>query len=128
MNKLLVRTTIHNHHDDPFVRNVYLLPEKRGPRPKWNENLKGYEVPKTWLNELVDDLLDKEGKVYLIQPYREKKVCTTACRNAAGYKCECSCLGEFHGAGSFDKSWKQVTGAFAVQWVDVKYASRLLHA
>jgi hypothetical protein len=95
--------------------------------PKWFLEGKYWEIPITGFNKFVDRSLDRYGKVYIIQPYREQEKCAPACLNAQGHECECSCMGQNHGAGN-DGSWFKVSEAFATRWHDQEIACRLLTA
>jgi hypothetical protein len=70
--------------------------------------------------------LEKFGKVYIIQPYREQERCAPACWNALGDECQCSCMGEYHGMHSPAGQWKTVSDTFAVSWGDQALACRLV--
>jgi hypothetical protein len=95
--------------------------------PEWNDSERYWELPKAWFDDFVDRSLDRFGKVYIIQPYREQEKCAPACLNAAGHECECSCMGANHGAGN-DGSWFEVSETFATRWHGRELACRLLTA
>ena len=67
-----------------------------------------WELPKSWFNDFVDRALQRYGKVYIIQPYREQEICARACQEALGHECQCSCMGANHGVGN-DGSWFEVS-------------------
>jgi len=96
-------------------------------QPDWIKDKGYWETPHTWFNDLVNRLLRKFGKLYIIQPLREQEKCAPACLNAQGHICQCSCLGANHGAGN-DGSWFEVSETFAVRWKEVSYACRLMVA
>lgn len=93
--------------------------------PDWNSRLMCWEIPKAWFNDFVNRALRRFGKVYIIQPYREQEICAPACQNARGHECQCSCMGQHHGAGS-DGSWFEVSETFATRWGNRHLACRLL--
>lgn len=95
--------------------------------PVWFADGRYWELPKAWFNDFVERSLERYGKVYIIQPYREQEKCAPACQNALGYECECSCMGVHHGAGN-DGSWFEVSDTFATRWGDREIACRLLTA
>lgn len=95
--------------------------------PEWVVAEKHWELPKAWFNDLVDRALEKYGKVYVIQPYREQEKCSPACQNAIGHECQCSCMGRYHGAGN-DGSWFEVSDTFSTRWSDEELACRLMTA
>ncbi|WP_298352981.1 hypothetical protein [Rhodoblastus sp.] len=97
----------------------------RRPNPNWNSGQKCWELPKSWFNDFVERSLDRFGRVYVIQPFREQEKCSPACMNATGHECECSCMGQNHGAGN-DGSWFEVTETFATRWGPKEWACRLL--
>jgi hypothetical protein len=85
--------------------NRQWLRNGRRAEPVWFGGAKKYwELPKAWFNDFVDRSLKHYGKVYIIQPFREKEVCARACQQAKRHECQCSCMGENHGAGN-DGSW-----------------------
>lgn len=94
-------------------------------RPDWNAEQKYWEIPKSWFNTLVDRSLERFGKIYVVQPYREQEKCAPACMNAAGHECQCSCMGANHGAGN-DGSWFEVSETFATRWHSAELACRLM--
>lgn len=101
---------------------------KGGPRkkePEWNKEKKYWELPASRFNELAGMILERFGRLYIIQPYREKEVCAPACMNAHGFECQCSCMGANHGAAN-RAGWFEVSDAFAVRYGEQKLACRLL--
>lgn len=116
--KLRVRLPFHEN-------NRSWLQNGRRNKPEWIKSEKYWEVPKSWFNDLVDRCLERFGKVYVIQPYREQEVCAPACLNAKGHECECSCMGANHGQGS-DGTWFEVSDTFAIRWGEQQLAVRLL--
>lgn len=96
-------------------------------KPHWNAEHKYWEIPKSWFNALVDRSLQRFGKIYVVQPYREQEKCAPACMNAHGHECQCSCMGANHGAGN-DGSWFEVSETFATRWHSRELACRLMVA
>lgn len=82
-------------------------------------------MPKSWFNDLVNRSMWRFGAVWIIQPFREMEKCAPACLNAIGHECECSCMGQNHGAGN-DGSWWEVSETFAFRWGEQELACRLL--
>lgn len=105
--------------------NRQWLQNGRRNNPEWKSVEKYWELPKAWFNDFVDRALDRYGSVYIIQPYREQEKCAPACMNAVGHECNCSCMGQNHGAGN-DGSWFEVSDAFATRWGGKEIACRLL--
>jgi len=103
------------------------LQNGRRTRPIWVSSKQYWELPKAWFNDFVNRCLERYGKVYIIQPYREQEKCAPACLNATGHECECSCMGQNHGAGN-DGSWFEVSETFATRWGNRQLACRLLTA
>lgn len=101
------------------------LKNGRRRHPIWIQSKEYWELPKAWLNDFVHRSLKRYGRVYLIQPYREKQICAPSCMKAAGHECECSCMGANHGMQN-DGSWHEISDAFAVRWGDAHMACRLL--
>ncbi len=112
----------------PFaVDNANWLRGGKHTRPAWQTDIKCWEIPKAWFNDFVNRALVRFGRLYVIQPYREQEKCSPSCLNAQGHECECSCMGENHGAGN-DGSWFEVTEAFASRWGKHELACRLMVA
>jgi hypothetical protein len=112
----------------PFSRdNQAWLQNGKRTSPVWDGKFKCWESPKAWFNEFVERALEKYGRLYVIQPYREQEKCAPACFNAVGHECQCSCMGANHGAGN-DGSWFEVSDTFATRWGDQHLACRLMIA
>ena len=94
-------------------------------RPNWLRADKVWELPNNHFNKFVERALEKFGRVYVIQPYREHETCAPACWNAVGHECQCSCMGANHGSGS-SGGWFVVSETFAVRWGDEHMACRLM--
>ena len=94
--------------------------------PTWDARYKCWDVPQTWLNSLVHQILPTLEKLYLIQPYREQEKCAPACFNATGHDCQCSCMGANHGRGGPDSGWFVVSDTFASRWGEEHLACRLM--
>jgi hypothetical protein len=110
----------------PFgADNRRWLQNERRNTPGWIASKKFWEIPKAWFDDFVNRALEKYGSVYIIQPYREQEKCAWQCQNAQGHECQCSCMGEHHGAGS-DGSWFEVTDVFSTRWGKRELACRLL--
>jgi hypothetical protein len=112
----------------PYAKtNGKWLQNGRRTSPEWISSEKYWELPKAWFNDFVDRSLERYGKVYIIQPYREQEICAPAFQNAEGHECQCSCMGQYHGSGN-DGSWFEVSDAFATRWCGQELACRLLTA
>jgi hypothetical protein len=68
--------------------------------PEWNSDYKCWETPRAWFENVIRRALTTFGSIYIIQPYREFQKCAPACWDASGIDCECSCMGQNHGAGN----------------------------
>jgi len=101
------------------------LQNGRRRKPIWISTRRFWELPKAWFNDFVDRSLERYGRVYIIQPYREQEKCAPACQNAIGHECQCSCMGRYHGVGN-DGAWFEVSDTFAFRWNDRRLACRLL--
>jgi hypothetical protein len=93
---------------------------------RWDRNEKYWEIPQSWFNDLVERCVEEFDKVYIIQPFREQEKCAPACWNATGYECQCSCMGENHGAGGGSGRWTVISDTFATRWGQETIACRLL--
>lgn len=112
----------------PFAMgNRSWLQNNRRSNPAWVDEGNYWEVPKSWFNDFVERSLRRYGRVYIFQPYRKQEKCAPACQNAVGHECQCSCMGENHGAGS-DASWFEVSETFSFRWRSQELACRLLTA
>jgi len=120
-NPLLVRLPYAND-------NFEWLRGDRRTKPKWNPQYKAWEVPIAWFENLVQQLLKRYRKAYVVQLYKEQQKCAPACWNAKGLHCECSCMGANHGSGYPGGTWHEVSETFAVSWGERKYSCRLLTA
>jgi len=111
----------------PFDENnrEWLKGGARKRDPLWNKEKKYWELPASRFNEIVKMILNKYGEVYILQPYKEKEVCSPSCINAEGFECQCSCLGANHGSGNHH-GWYEVTEALAVRYGERKLGCRLL--
>ena len=111
----------------PYAQNnrTWLQAGRRN-KPKWLQDKKRWEVPKSWFEDLVRACLDRYQKVYVVQLHQEQQKCAPACWNAKGFHCECSCMGENHGSGQPDGNWHEVSETFAFQWEESMYACRLI--
>ncbi|MBA3068184.1 MAG: hypothetical protein FP825_06875 [Hyphomonas sp.] len=103
------------------------LQDGRRAKPGWNKAAKQWELPAAWFNDLVDRGLQRWGRIYIIQPYREQEKCAPACRNATGHECQCSCMGAHHGSGG-GGGWFDVSDTFSTRWGGEDVACRLLTA
>lgn len=114
----------------PFaVDNRTWLQAGRRRRPSWLPPPKGYwELPASWLNDLVDRGIERWGSIYVIQPYREREACAPACWRAEGHECECSCMGAHHGSQSPAGAWFVVSETFATIWRERSLACRLVQS
>jgi hypothetical protein len=111
----------------PFApeNRSFLKVGSRKKEPEWNKEKKYWSLPPSRFNELVDLLLNRFGKVYIIQPHVETEKCASACMNAEGHDCQCSCLGANHGRGN-DGRWFEISDSLAVRHGKKVYGSRLL--
>lgn len=95
-----------------------------GRRITWQRQYKAWEIPTSRFNDIVERMLERYGRLYLIQLYRDLEKCAPACWNALGFDCECSCMGANHGSG---RSLSHVvTETFAFEWSGRKLSCRLI--
>jgi hypothetical protein len=95
-------------------------------KPIWNQQHKCWDIPKAWFNETIRRVVQKYGSIYVIQPYSVVKKCAPACKNASGFECDCSCLGEYHGSEDVHDGWKVISDTFAVRWEGRELGCRLI--
>jgi hypothetical protein len=85
-------------------------------------------MPIAWFDDLIQRALERYGQIYVIQLYKQQQKCASACWNAKGFHCECSCLGASHGTGQPGGIWFELSETFAFSWGPTEYACRLLVA
>ena len=107
--------------------NRQWLQNGRRIQPVWVPDGRFWELPKAWFNDFVNRALERYGRVYIFQPFREQEKCAPACQNAVGHECQCSCMGANHGTGS-DSTWFEVSETFSFRWGPQTLACRLLTA
>lgn len=108
------------------IDNRSWLQAGRRTKPKWNKEHKRWEIPKAWFENLISTSLKRYGQIYVAQLYQEQQKCAPACWNAAGFHCECSCMGEHHGTGQPDANWHEVSETFGFRLEEKRYACRLI--
>lgn len=94
--------------------------------PEWGAQFGCWEIPQSWLDDVVTRSLQRFGRIYLVQPYRVEARCVPACWNAKGDVCECSCMGANHGTQHPLRKQRVILGTFAVQWHERRLACRLM--
>ena len=109
---------------DPQNR-LWLRKNPAQQMPVWNDEHRYWELPKSRFNELVELALNRYGRVYIIQPYREMEKCSPSCMSAKGFECQCSCMGANHGSHNHAE-WFEVNEAFAFKFGERHLACRLL--
>jgi hypothetical protein len=97
----------HSHH---FVKD---------PWPHW-------ELPRAWLTETAQLIVDAYGGCYIVQALRACEQCAPSCWNATGLDCECSCMGAHHGEGHPAGRWYEVSDTCAVRWGEHRLHYKLL--
>lgn len=106
--------------------NFFILRKGRNNKPSWNDSQKYWELPKTWFNALVEELLHDFGRLYVVQPFRAQEKCARACWEARGHECNCSCMGAGHGSQYNGSGWFEVSEAFATRWGEQELSCRLM--
>ena len=99
------------------LRNIY---------PLWLPQRNCYEVPAAWFDELVKLLVRQFGGLYIIQPYTEKEVCSSSCKNAKRHECECQCMGRYHGVEFAGNDWFEVSDACEIRWGAKQWGCRFM--
>jgi len=110
---------------DLLEERVWLLNDRKKHYLEWNCVERCWELPKKWFNDFVERALVRFGKLYIIQPFIETETCARACMQARGHECNCSCMGQNHGAGMHGW-WFEVSETFAVCSLTPQLAGRLL--
>ena len=111
----------------PYAKDnrSYLGGGTRKQEPVWDKESKFWSIPRSRFNEVVDLILQRHGRVYIIQPYVETEKCAPACRNATGHECQCSCLGANHGSAN-DGSWFDISESLSLRHGKKTLGCRLL--
>src|SRR4051794_26479509 len=66
----------------PLARNTLIwLQHGKRIAPVWLSREKCWQTPKAWFNDLVEMILRRHKKIYIIQPFREQEKCSPACLN-----------------------------------------------
>ena len=94
--------------------------------PVWDSKFSSWRVPRSWFDDVIRRALLRHRRVYVIQPFREEERCAPACRNARGFKCTCSCMGEYHGSEGEEAGWFVVSETCMVRRGDRVLACRLI--
>ena len=94
-------------------------------KPVWESSDRCWSIPKSWLDELVQNCLLRFSNCYVVSSISKLEKCAPACWRAEGVECECSCFGEFHGQQNSNK-WFVVDDYFAYSSSQEKYSIRLL--
>jgi len=111
----------------PYADDNYTwLRGDRRHKPKWDTRHTRWETPVAWFDELIERSLARFGRVYVIQLRKEQQKCASACWDAKGFHCECSCMGANHGSGHPGGRWHEVSETFAFHWGPRQYACRLI--
>ena len=113
-------------HLPPSSDNMVWLKSSRRNIPKWLEDYSGWQVPKSWLEDITKQSLKKFGMAYVIQLHYPAKKCAPACWNAKGIKCVCSCHGKNHGSGQPLGRWHIVSETCAIQYDEEFYSCKLI--
>ena len=98
----------------------------KGRIPKWSDQYRGWQIPRSWLTKMTRHILSEYGQCYVVQPFRPSKKCAPNCMTAKGLDCDCSCMGENHGTGGPSNKWFVVSDTFAIKWGELKFGCRLM--
>ena len=95
-----------------FLKSI----KERRTEPVWDSKDQFWSVPKNWFTGLVESVVLAFGSAWVIQPHHAEERCSASCRNARRLECECSCLGENHGAGGRADNAVGIQGAVVLPW------------
>ena len=110
----------------PFADDNRLwLQQGMKSRPVWLRSEKRWDLPANHFNVFVRRALERYGRLWVVQPYKEHEVCAPACWNAVGHECQCSCMGANHGSQS-GEGFFVVNDTFAVRYGNEHVACRLM--
>jgi hypothetical protein len=79
-----------------------------------------WAIARNHLQDLVDGLAGRFGRVDVILDFRTTERCDTRCRDARGDECTCSCLGENHGGAAYWRYWIEVGGTTLVAGGEIR--------
>jgi hypothetical protein len=112
----------------PYREDNYdWLRNERRIRPVWIPSGKYWQLPAAWFNDLITRSLQRFGRIYVIQPYREQEKCARACWEAKGFDCECSCMGKHHGSEYAGRGWLEISETFATRWNERQLSCSLMY-
>lgn len=106
--------------------NGVWLKKGHKPQPQWSQPFQCWLAPKAWFDDVISRALQRFGRVYVIQPFRERQKCVPLCWNARGFDCDCSCMGKNHGVNTRSGNWYMVSESFATKRNDRELGVRLL--
>ena len=110
----------------PYAQNNFeWLRDDQRNKPEWDAQYRAWKLPQAWFERTIRLCLRRYSKCYVVQLHREQQICASACWNAQGADCECSCMGENHGTGHPGGRWYEIDEALAVSWGVQRYACRL---
>jgi hypothetical protein len=118
---------IKDEHKAEYFEQLNWIRAEHRRYPKWIARFSCWKIPMAWFEDVIKRSMSKYGSVYVIQPYRIQQKCAPACWNAVGVECECSCMGEHHGAGNPAGKWHIVSETSAVSWGEKQYSCRLIY-
>ena len=102
------------------------LVEPNKHRPKWGILKRHWELPHSWLDDLVKKIVGARRALYLTQHIRSYETCSKQCQEAKGFDCECSCMGARHGENNLHSGWFEISEYFAVKSGEEQLACRLI--
>ncbi len=101
------------------------LTVKRKKEPIQDKQHNCWILPVSRFSDIIDQVLRKYKKVYVIQQFSEKNKCARNCWNAEGHDCSCSCMGVNHGMGKPSGKWYEINDTFAFTYPNYNYACTL---
>ena len=120
--KLIVRLPFRDDNAQ-WIRS--LATGTRRPEVSWDSTYGAWKLPASWLNRFVEGALNRYGRLYVVQPFREMEKCAPACRDANGHECQCSCMGANHG-NKDGLGWFDISETFSFRWGLEQAAIRLM--
>lgn len=77
-------------------------------KPEWDPKRKSWLIAREHFDALVKALVKEFHEVEVYTDHRSDERCTTACQNAMGTDCVCSCGGRYHNGGAPVEGWTEI--------------------
>lgn len=86
-----------------------------GTRPDWDKPTRTWRVARPHFRKVISALVARHGVIAVCVDIVVTRACGSWCRDARGDECDCSCLGENHGSGTWTAGWVPVSDEWVVE-------------